>query len=405
MYFKLAWRNLWRNKRRSIITITSIMFAVIFAVFMRSIQFGSYEVMIRGMVNMYSGYIQIHQNGYWDDQSLDNTFEYSQNFEDSILQVEGVEELVPRLESFALCATDNLSKGSLVVGVNPEKEHNILKLKEQLHEGEVITVDDNSIMLSEGLATYFKLGVGDTLVLMGQGYHGMSAAGKYNIKGIVKFRSPALNESVVIMALPNAQWLYSAENRLTSLIIEKPDNADATEVAANITSYLNNSNYEVMDWQTMIPELVETIEADSAGGVMMILVLYMIITFGIFGTILMMTAERRYEFGLLISIGLQRIQLAFVVLIETVLLGFFGVLSGYVLLYPILWYFNVNPIKLTGEMQTMMEDMGFEAIMPTSLDPSIAISHALIILVIAFVLSLYPTFHLRSLKPVEAMRL
>ena len=95
------------------------------------------------------------------------------------------------------------------------------------------------------------------------------------------------------------------------VLIEKPDNADATEVAANITSYLNNSNYEVMDWQTMIPELVETIEADSAGGVMMILVLYMIITFGIFGTILMMTAERRYEFGVLISIGLQRIQLAF----------------------------------------------------------------------------------------------
>ena len=405
MILKLAWRNLWRNKRRSFITIASILFAVIFVVFMRALQIGTYEAMTDGVVNMYTGYAQIHQKGFWDDQNLDNTMPYRQAMVDSIENVEGVTGVVPRLEGFALTSFKNKSKGSLIIGANPEKEHQILKFETLLHQGEVIAPNDNRIMVSEGLLEYYQMQLGDTLVLLGQGYHGMSAAGKYAIAGVVKFRNPELNRNTVIMAIPAAQWFFSTGERVTSLILEKEEFTGVEKMVANVSAIVDLNQYEVMDWQTMLPELVQSIEADNVGGVIMAFILYMIIFFGIFGTILMMTSERKYEFGVLISIGMKRMKLAMVVLWEIVMLGILGVLSGYTLVYPLIAYFYFNPIVMEGEMAEMYEDLGFEPIIPTSLDPSIPITHAAVILIIAFVLSIYPILKIRTLKPTESRRL
>jgi putative ABC transport system permease protein len=405
MILKLAWRNLWRNKRRSFITIASILFAVLFVVFMRAFQLGSYEAMTRGVVNMYTGYAQIHLNGYWDDQTLDNVMPYRKSFEDSLLKVDGVKSVIPRLEGFALSSFVDKTKGTLVIGANPEKEKEILKIEELLFDGEVISSTDNQIMISEGLADYYKMSVSDTLVLLGQGYHGMSAAGKYAVKGIIKFRNPTLNQNTVIMSIPQAQWFFSTGNQVTSLILEKEEFTKVETLVADVSKKVDLNTFEVLDWKTMLPELVQSIEADNVGGVIMAFILYMIIFFGIFGTILMMTAERKYEFGILISIGMKRIKLGMVILYEIVFLGIIGVLSGYLLVYPLIIYFYINPVRFEGEFAKTFEDMGFEPIIPTSLDPAIPITHALIILIIALVLSIYPILKIQHLKPTEARRL
>ena len=405
MILKLAWRNLWRNKRRSFITIASILFAVLFVVFMRAFQLGSYEAMTRGVVNMYTGYAQIHLNGYWDDQTLDNVMPYRESFEDSLLKVDGVKSVIPRLEGFALSSFVDKTKGTLVIGANPEKEKEILKIEELLFDGEVISSADNQIMISEGLADYYKMSVKDTLVLLGQGYHGMSAAGKYAVKGIIKFRNPTLNQNTVIMSIPQAQWFFSTGNQVTSLILEKEEFTKVETLVADVSKKIDLNTFEVLDWKTMLPELVQSIEADNVGGVIMAFILYMIIFFGIFGTILMMTAERKYEFGILISIGMKRIKLGMVILYEIVFLGIIGVLSGYLLVYPLIIYFYINPVRFEGEFAKTFEDLGFEPIIPTSLDPAIPITHALIILIIALVLSIYPILKIQHLKPTEARRL
>jgi len=404
MILKLAWRNLWRNKRRSFITIASILFAVLFVVFMRAFQLGSYEAMTRGVVNMYTGYAQIHLNGYWDDQTLDNVMPYRESFEDSLLKVDGVKSVIPRLEGFALSSFVDKTKGTLVIGANPEKEKEILKIEELLFDGEVISSADNQIMISEGLADYYKMSVKDTLVLLGQGYHGMSAAGKYAVKGIIKFRNPTLNQNTVIMSIPQAQWFFSTGNQVTSLILEKEEFTKVETLVADVSKKIDLNTFEVLDWKTMLPELVQSIEADNVGGVIMAFILYMIIFFGIFGTILMMTAERKYEFGILISIGMKRIKLGMVILYEIVFLGIIGVLSGYLLVYPLIIYFYINPVRFEGEFAKTFEDLGFEPIIPTSLDPAIPITHALIILIIALVLSIYPILKIQHLKPTEARR-
>ena len=102
MYITLAWRNIWRNKRRSIITIISIAFAVLLACIMRSMQLGSYERMIENAARFYTGYIQVHQKGYWDDKVIDNVFERDDELVKLTESAPGVEAVVPRVESFAL---------------------------------------------------------------------------------------------------------------------------------------------------------------------------------------------------------------------------------------------------------------------------------------------------------------
>ena len=113
MYFTLAWRNIWRNKRRSLITIASITFAVLLACVMRSMQLGSYDRMIETAARFFTGYIQVHDKGYWEDKTIDNSFSYDQGLLDSVASVPGVLEVVPRVESFALASAEGSKRSPL----------------------------------------------------------------------------------------------------------------------------------------------------------------------------------------------------------------------------------------------------------------------------------------------------
>ena len=153
-----------------------------------------------------------------------------------------------------------------------------------------------------------------------------------------------------------------------------------------------------------MPELIQAMEADSAGGLAILFILYLVIDFGIFGTILMLTAERKPEFGILISIGMNRSRLALTTFMETSFLALLGILSGSLLSLPIAWYYHLNPILLSGEMEQMTEEYGMEPIIPFSVDPSIWFTHGGIVLAISMILGLYALLSIYRLSPVKAMR-
>ena len=225
MYLKLAWRNIWRNKRRSFITIGSITFAVLLACVMRSMQLGSYERMIENAARFYTGYIQLHENGYWEEKTIDRSFDFDPALLEMVEQTDGVDLGVPRVESFALAAYGTKTKGSMVLGMDPSKEDGLTRIKEKLVEGEYLTNDDNGVLIAEGLAKYLKIGIGDTLVLLGQGYHGSNAAGLFPVKGIAKFPVPTQNDQTIYLSLSKAQWFYGVDNQITSLslVVDKAE--------------------------------------------------------------------------------------------------------------------------------------------------------------------------------------
>ncbi|MFQ5910871.1 MAG: ABC transporter permease, partial [Thermoplasmata archaeon] len=316
MYLVLAWRNIWRNRRRSWITIASVFFAVIIALFSRSMQLGSYRYMIKNAVSFYTGYIQVHSAGYWEQQTLDKSFVYSDSVAALIDRLNHVTASTPRLESFALVSSGDHTAAALVVGVEPETEDRITRLSKKLKEGDYLKPDQPGILLAGGIAELLAVGEGDTVVLLGQGYHGVTAAGKYPVAGIVEFPSPDLNSSMTYLHLKEAQFLYGAYERVTAIafMIDSPKQLSGT--MSQLKEILDDT-YEVMSWDEMLPELVQYIEMDNAQGIIMVWIIYMVVGFGILGTVLMMAMERTREFGVVISIGLKRMRLAFVLLLES----------------------------------------------------------------------------------------
>ena len=248
-------------------------------------------------------------------------------------------------------------------------------------------LSDTAVLVAEGLAKKLQLGVTDTIVLIGQGYHGSTAAGKYPIKGIVKFASPELNAGIVYLPLLEAQNLYGAPGMLTSLVLSLDDPSNLNKVVSNLKPIIGNA-YEVMPWQEMMPEIQELIRTKEGSTYIIIGILYLLVAFGIFGTLLMMTAERRYEFGMLMAIGMKRKRLAWVVLVESLLVTITGCLVGVLVAIPLVSYLHTHPIRFSGQMAEMYEGFGFEPIIPTVFSPPVIIEQTVIVTCIALVLSL-----------------
>ncbi len=403
----LAWRNIWRNKRRTLITAASIFFAVLLSTLMVSIQKGAWDRMEENVVNYYFGYVQIHAKGYWQDRSLDLTFAAV----DSLLQlpqwVSGVAVAVPRIESFALAAHADNTTGVMVVGIDPVREHEMTRLRERMVAGTYFDhVREPALLLADGVAQRLNATVGDTVVLLSQGYHGVNAAGKYAVKGLVHFASPDLNRQMVYLPLAVARYFYGADSLLTSIALKVTDKDKVPQVLAQLRQQLDTTRYEVMDWHEMMPELVEARAVDTAGNYLMLLILYLIVSFGIFGTILMMTAERTYEFGVLLAIGMKRIQLSVEVWLEILFIALLGTLAGFVASFPVVYYFHRHPIDFSSskEIAETYAQFGFEPIFPAAFEPFVFLSQALVVLCITTLLALYPFWKIARLDPVKAMR-
>ncbi|MBD3616623.1 MAG: ABC transporter permease [Gracilimonas sp.] len=404
LYLKLAWRNIWRNKRRTLITMASVVMAVLLSTVMSSMQQGQYDQMIDNTVGSFSGHIQVQHPDYFNESTLDNSFEVNQQLLSRIQDHPEVKTVIPRLYSYALAAGDERSKAAMVVGIDVESERQLSEPDQKIEEGEYFrTNEDTGVLISAGLADFLSVQVGDTLVLLGQGFRGMSAAGAYPITGVMKFGIPEMNNSLVYLPMEIAQHFYGTYDRLTSAVVllQNPERVQA--VVSELQPELGEE-YAVLGWQTLMPELVQAIEADRGSSMILLLILYMIVGFGIFGTVLMMTAERKFEFGVMIAIGTARVRMAVILILEMIFITFMGTLFGMISSLPFMYYFNLNPLKFTGEAARAIEEYGMEPFIRFSTDPAIMLNQGMIVLTITLIVSLYPLLHMHKLKPVEAMR-
>lgn len=402
MYFSLSWRNIWRNKKRTIIVAASVFFAVLLASFMRSAQRGSYSYMIHSSAKLYSGYVQIQGQGYWENRSLDKSIVLPAGTQNEIRALPHVSTLTPRLESFALVSFDIHTKVAQVIGINPQVENEMTGLKNRLISGNYLDSDSQGALVAEGLAKLLKVNLGDSVVLYGQGYHGQIAAAKVSVVGIVKLPFQQMNNGLVFLSLTNAQQVYSCPDQITSAAI-MVENIQYLDQIIEETRAIIDDQFVMMKWDEMMPDLVQNIELDNASGIIMLMILYIVIAFGVFGTIMMMVSERLKEFGILVSIGMKKWRLILVTTIETIFVSSLGVIAGIVGSMPLVYYLHNNPIPITGDAAKTFESLAIEPIFYFSNEPVIYFSQALVVLIIALATAIYPVLFIRRLKPVEAL--
>ncbi len=451
------------------ITAASVFFAVIFALFFRSLQLGSYDMMFRNAIESYTGYVQVQQKDFWDEKIVDNTFHFDPELDEVISRDENVIATVPRFESFALASSGTLTKGVIVMGIDPEREKHLSGVSEKLvkyrltprvietlrndpeipekvlelteyHENTSytgssrlqldlgisdkeaprlmplieqhsrfqnghISLGEPGVWVGDQLSEYLKLGIGDTLVLIGQGYHATTAAGKYEIKGIVKIPLPDIDNKIVYLPLDVCQGLYNAPSNLTSLALHVRDNRDKA-ISSTLGRIRNElpSDLRVMEWKEMNEVMLSQIEADNKSGMIMIGILYLVIAFGVFGTVLMMTAERRREFGVLVAIGMQKRKLATVVTLEMFYVGFIGILAGSAVSIPAILYGVNHPLVFKGEFAKMFEEYGMEPVMAFQGIDYYFLWQIFIVSLMVLLAILYPVRKISGLKVVNALR-
>lgn len=466
---QLAWRNLWRNRKRTLITAASVFFAVFFALVMRSFQLGTYDKMYSDVIKSYSGYLQLQSPAYLDEPTLDNGFIVDPDLVSRIEQDPNVEAVVPRMESFALAAAGNRTQGVMVIGMDPSNDNKALNIRNRmvrfkltpeavaalkneniparlaknldLFPGEAFSDTDDLVtilgisgkdssailplvrkhasfsgeylsagesgtaVIGNGLSDYLGTGPGDTLVLMGQGWHGTSAAGLYVIRGVVSMPNPELDNRFVCLTLDDARWLYGAPGMVTSSIVTVKESSDRELAATQARlSAITGTGLSVRNWKEMNALLMNQMEADNRSGAIMIGILYLVIAFGVFGTVLMMMAERRREFGMLVSIGMRKGRLAAIVGLEMLLMGVIGVIAGVIASLPLVFLGNAKPLRFTGEMARMYEDYGFDPVMPTLLPDTYYLWQVVVVLLILAIAIAFSVRKVYKLNVINALR-
>jgi len=259
--------------------------------------------------------------------------------------------------------------------------------------------------VGDKLSQYLHLGIGDTIVLISQGYHGTTAAGKYEIKGIVKLPLPDLDNKIVYLPLDICQGLFNADKMLTSLSLAI-NNTDDRSIEATMERLggLIPDNQKVMEWREMNEVMVSQMDADDKGGQIMLGILYLVIAFGVFGTVLMLTAERKREFGVLVAIGMQKKKLASIMTLEMILIGMLGILAGVLIASTLILYGVDHPLVFKGESALMFEDMGFEPQMAFWPIDNYYISQILIVLFMVLLAIIYPIRKIFGMKVVNSLR-
>jgi ABC-type lipoprotein release transport system permease subunit len=380
------------------ITMASIFFAIFFCVLLICFSIGAYEKMIDNMLRTQAGHIQIHAKDYWDNKIIDN-FMFMDTVTISALEnIYDIENVSPRVETFSMASFGSLSKGIAVIGISPKKEAAKSNLPSHILKGEYLSEHDNGILIGEGLAKYLKVTTGDTLAFIGQGYHGSSAAGLFPIRGILKLIIGNMDNGMAYMTLSSAQQFIDMPDGYSGILISIKNDNRLDEVIHKIKSTVNTQTLDIYPWHFTMERLLQTMKSDTAFSVLMSYILYVIVGFGILGTVIMMTNERKREFCVVISLGMARIKLVIMTVVELLIMSLIAIIASIAVTLPIAHWFNANPIDLGSEMAEMYAQFGMEALIPMSVEPSIFINQIVTIFVIILLTMIYPINKILKLK-------
>ena len=396
---RLAWRNLGRNRRRSLITGAAIAFALFFAVILRSLQLGVYNHMVATVVGSMSGYVQVSDTAYWPSQNLDYALYEDPAWLEELRADGDVASAYPRLQGFSLVTLGEQSGVAQWIGISSEEAEAPL-WKARLASGSW-TPAPGSVWLGRRLAEQLRAAVGDTVVAMGQGFQGSMAGASWVVAGTLNMGNPELEKRSAVVGLADAQEFAGAYGMWSYVQVTPRRTELSHDPTAELGARHPLDGARFLGWQTRMPELIQAIQADSSGGRVILFILYVVIGFGLLGTMIMLANERQREFAMQLAMGMRRGFLAGIVFVEVLILSLTGAAVGAALGRVAVLILDRFPLRLQGDVAAAMEQQGWEPILPPSLDGSITLTHAGIIVLIALLAAAWPLRTVFKTSPVQ----
>jgi putative ABC transport system permease protein len=408
LLIKLAWRNIWRNKRRSILTIFAIFFAAFLTIVFVGMQDGMWEHNVRTSVSMMSGYLQIQLEGYQDNPSLQLMFSFDEDMESILQNDRAVTGYATRVYADGLITFRNKSYGGAIFGIDPAMEQTVSRFHERIVEGRFISDEaPDEIVVGERLMKNLQVSVGDTVVIIAQGADGSIGNMKYRIGGAVRFGAEEVDLMTILMHIQEAQELVVMDGNVNVVSIGISNLRELNRVRNRLQEEVHRAGKEslaVLTWEQVMPDLKEAMDFDQISGWMFYVLLVIIVAFGILNTLMMSITERFREFGVILSIGMQQRMLIWLVALETLMLILVGLIIANIAGYGINYYFYHNPIMLGGDLAHVYAYYGIEPIILSAKYFSINVNTSLMIIAVSFCVALFPIFKVMKLEPLKGIR-
>ena len=402
---RMAWRNLWRHKRRTWLTVGAMIFSNLILIFSISLQLGSYRMMINNTLKSYTGHMQIQREGYNEEPKMRSSIDAIVILANQLRTRLGSSDVAARGVAFAMTSSEERSYGLQITGVEPGFEPNVSTLPGLISRGGYFTdINAEEIVIGSVLARNLRVDIGDELTLLGSGHDGSFAAGIAIVTGIFESGIAEMDRNMAQLPIGYFQNLFGMDGSGHNIVINAAELSQVSTVQRAVQETLSDHDgLVVLDWEQLQPGLKQAIQADFTSAWFMYAVLIVLVAFSVLNTQLMSVLERTREFGVMMALGVKPARLGSLVITETVLMSGLGLAMGALLGVVMTWYLSIAGFSYPG-MEVMAERFN----LPDRMYPSLSFLSIMlgpgIVFLFSLLASIYPAVRLFFLQPVAAMR-
>ena len=399
----MAWRNLWRNPRRTLITISSITIGLIAIVFYFGFMDGMNAQTLENSIKGQTGHIKVYAKGYQEDPTISRRIKEPEEVLKVLVNVPHIRYTLARINSQSLVATGTKSTGATILGIDLKKEEMVSDYKRYVREGSYY-IQSGEILIGKDLARMLKGRIGDSISLIVQAADGSIGAENYKIGGILQTGDYSMDSALVVMSLGDAKVLTGLGEGVSEITVFLDSSINTEEVMESLKKRLDMGKLELVSWKELLAFLLDLQTLAEVFKYIPLVILIVVTSLGILNTILMSVIERTRELGIMMALGTRPSRIISLIMIETAIMGLTGIILGVSGGMSLLSYFNKKGI----DFSKWSEGLRTIPFHPTTIYPIIEpMSFYLaigVVFVSAVVSALYPAYKAARLRPVEAMR-
>ena len=402
MILKIAFRNIFRQKRRTILTALAMIVGFTLLSVTIGLSDGAYGNIITMFTRNRTGHIQVHRAGYLDKPSLYETIDGYAAIGETIQGTAGVDAWTPRVYAAGLGSIGEKSTAVQVIGVDVAREIQATRFDQKMIEGSVLAeTASHEAVIGKGLAKILSGTVGSEIVIFSQGADGSIANDVYKIIGIAESGDDGTDRVACYLHIEDAQELFVLEGRIHEIVVIVSNINHVSKITDTIKTRLNNSTLDVAPWQVVAKSFYRAMKTDQQGDAISRWVIMLIVAIGVLNTVLMSVLERTREYGVLKAVGTKPTQIFWLVICEVVIIAIgsicVGVLLGVLSNYLLSIYGITYPEAITyGGMKftTLYAEVNVRCL----------IIPAITVMLSATIVSLFPAIKAARIMPAKAMR-
>lgn len=396
----IALRNIFRQRRRSVLTIVAISFSVFCIIVFQALKTGLHQKMVEGSLGLDHGTIQIHASGYEANVTKFQPLAAAGDIE-KILKQAGLSRYSMRIKAPALILAGPRSSSIVISGIQPDQEKKITFIHQRLTAGNYVIPGTASLLIGRPLAESLKLNVGDKVSLMLQDVFGKAVVKKLVIGGLFETGIASFDQSRLYLPLSILQEILDVGDEVTEIAVAAAP-AEAQRLASLLSNNLDKELYQVKSWQEMTPDLVQLIELNDATFKLLVIIVFFIVAMGIANTMNSVIFERFKEFGVMSAIGTTPFEIVSLVSLESFFLGVFSCFAGSIAALLVCTYLSTHGIDLT-HFTSSNQYFAAGSVLKAFVLPKDILSANLVTLLTAIVAGLYPAIKASQLNPVDAL--